>query len=59
MNAAAKSQEAFAAKEVAALKARLEGFEQRLAFKGSGVIGGIEGHLFLPPPPPYILLHTS
>lgn len=40
MTAAAKSQEAFAAKEVAALKAQLEGFEEHLAFKGSGAVGG-------------------
>ncbi|CAM9663007.1 unnamed protein product [Ectocarpus sp. 4 AP-2014] len=34
--AAAKSQEAFAAKEVASLKAEIEAFQKRLAFKRSG-----------------------
>ncbi|CAB1118817.1 unnamed protein product [Ectocarpus sp. CCAP 1310/34] len=34
--AAAKSQEAFAAKEVASLKAEMEAFQKRLAFKRSG-----------------------
>lgn len=40
VTAAARSQEAFAAKEVAALKAEIEGFEKRLAFNRSGVAGG-------------------
>lgn len=40
VTAAAKSQEAFAAKEVAALKAEIKDFEKRLAFNRSGVIGG-------------------
>ena len=40
--ATAKTQEALAAKEVAALKAKLEGFEKRLAYNRSGVPGGVE-----------------
>ncbi|CBN79673.1 hypothetical protein Esi_0322_0013 [Ectocarpus siliculosus] len=38
--AAAKSQEAFAAKEVASLKAEIEAFQKRLAFKRSGAPEG-------------------
>lgn len=38
--ATAKTQEALAAKEVAALKAKLEGLEKRLAYNRSGVPGG-------------------
>ena len=37
VTAAAKSQAAYAAKEVAMLKAEIEDFEKRLAFKPSGV----------------------
>lgn len=40
VNATAKSQEAFAAKEVAALKSEIETLERRLAFNRSGVMGG-------------------
>lgn len=40
MTAAAKSQEVFAAKEVAKLKGEIEDLEKRLAFKGSGGDGG-------------------
>lgn len=40
VTAAARSQEAFAAKEVVALKAEIEDFEKRLAFSRSGVAGG-------------------
>eukprot|EP00903_Cladosiphon_okamuranus_P017842 g16420.t1 len=39
VTAAARSQEAFAAKEVAALKAEIEDIEKRLAFQRSGVAG--------------------
>lgn len=38
--AAAKSQEAFAAKDVAAIKAEIEQLEQRLTFNRSGGTGG-------------------
>ena len=38
--AAAKAQEALAAKEVVALKAKLDGFEKRLAYNRSAVPGG-------------------
>lgn len=43
--AAAKSQEAFAAKDVASLKAEIEAFQKRLAFKRSGAPEGIDQHL--------------
>lgn len=42
MVASAKSQEAFAAKEVASLKAEIETFQKRLAFKRSGFPEGID-----------------
>lgn len=41
VTAAAKSREAFAAKEVVALKAKIEDIEKRLAFHRSGVAGGM------------------
>ncbi len=43
MTATAKSQEVFAAKEVAALKSEIEALEGRLAFNRSGGIGGTDG----------------
>lgn len=45
MVASAKSQEVFAAKEVASLKAEIETFQKRLAFKRSGSPEGIDQYL--------------